>query len=84
MLATRVGMVMPRMSRAARRKTLHSMEWHEARLAEGPTGFIRERGADTWKKLHAMCVRLVKDWEALPTAERRAYAFRNPEDRRAA
>ena len=57
-------------------------EWHAARLAEGPHGYIRERGADTWEKLHAMCVRFMEDWDQWPPAERDFLAYPNPEDRR--
>src|ERR1700677_1443209 len=56
--------------------------WHAAMLAQGPQGYIRERGADTWEKLHEMCDDFVRNWEALPPGERLAYAFPNPEDRR--
>jgi hypothetical protein len=56
--------------------------WHDAMLAEGPQGFIRSRGADTWEKLHEMCRQFMQEWERLPHDERLAYAFRNPEDRR--
>jgi hypothetical protein len=60
----------------------HDRQWHEDRLAEGPTGFIRSRGALTWDMLHDMCAKMVRDWEALPMTTREAYAFRNPEDRK--
>ncbi len=51
-------------------------------LAQGPTGFIAQRGAHTWDELSSMCAAMVEDWEKRPRAERLAYAFRNPEDRR--
>lgn len=59
-------------------------DWHERMgAAPDPDGFIALRGAITWQKLHDMCVDFVKDWERLPKSERLAYAFPNPEDRRA-
>lgn len=57
-------------------------EWHDARLAEGPSGYIRERGADTWDKLHAMCAEFMRDWEGRAPDEREVLAYPNPEDRR--
>lgn len=60
----------------------HNADWHAERLAEGPQGFIRARGAVTWDMLQTMCRKFVADWERLPPAERLAYAFPNPEDRR--
>ena len=59
-------------------------DWHERMgAAPDPNGFIAQRGATTWEKLHEMCAKFVKDWERLPERDRRAYAFPNPEDRRA-
>lgn len=65
-----------------RRRYKEPWSWHEAMMAEGPTGFIRRRGADTWEKLHEMCRLMMADWERRSERERLAYAFRNPEDRR--
>lgn len=50
--------------------------------APDPNGFIARRGARTWEALHLTCARMVADWEKRPEAERLAYAYRNPEDRR--
>lgn len=57
-------------------------DWHEQRMAEGPQGFIRERGATTWEQLQHMCADFVTGWERLPKAQRDGYAYPNPEDRR--
>jgi hypothetical protein len=68
--------------RPRRKRLPDTRAWHEAKLAEGPSGFIRARGAKTWDQLSQMCAAMVADWEKRPAAERLAYAFRNPEDRR--
>jgi len=60
-------------------------DWHDRMsAAPDPNGFIAQRGAPTWEKLHDMCAGFVRDWERLPERDRRAYAFPNPEDRRMA
>jgi len=65
-----------------RRRNPRDRAWHEARIAEGPQGNIRERGILTWDQFHAVMGGLVRNWERLPMPERLAYAFPNPEDRR--
>lgn len=65
------------------RLNANSRDWHEAMgSAPDPKGFIARRGARTWDELSRICAEMVADWEKRPEAERLAYAFRNPEDRR--
>jgi hypothetical protein len=65
-----------------KRRNTHSREWHEARLAEGPMGFIRSKGVTSWDQLRATMQGLMDRWEALPDPIRRGYAFPNREDRK--
>lgn len=66
-----------------RRRSDRDREWHEAQMAKGPTGQIRQRGVKTWAELSKTCGRFVAAWEAMPECDRKAYAFPNKEDRRA-
>jgi hypothetical protein len=65
-----------------RRKT-HTREWHEARLAEGPMGFIRSKGVTSWEQLQSTMQALMDRWEAMPDQLWKGYAFPNQEDRKA-
>jgi hypothetical protein len=65
------------------RRANNTRAWHAMMgAAPDPAGFIAKRGAKTWDQLAATCRAMVADWEKRPEAERLAYAFRNPEDRR--
>lgn len=69
--------LMTRRSRHAARP----WSWHEAMMNEGPAGFIRNQGAETWDHLHAICQRMMAQWDAAPLGHR-LNPYPNPEDRR--
>ena len=72
-----------RNARIARLATAQSAAWHEAMMAHGPQGAIRDKGVHSWNEFHYVAGDLMRRWEEWPEWKRRAYAFPNPEDRRA-
>lgn len=65
-----------------KRRFSHGADWHAERLAEGPGGYIRERGVTSWEQFQLVMQQLMEKWEAWPEPVRVGYAFPNPEDRR--
>ena len=65
-----------------RRRIVDDWAWHEARMAEGPFGQVRDVwNVRTWDGLHDLAVNLMNAWKRMPKGERLRYAFPNPEDK---
>lgn len=61
---------------------LNTPEWHAAMgAAPDPNGYLAQKGVTSWDQFHAVCGRLMRNWESLPERARVGYAFPNPEDR---